>query len=68
MPANKLPASQPALSGDGKRMRRARNLVNRYSRGTGILPAESIRFDRDVDRKRYERAVAVLVNSALLKS
>lgn len=59
-------ASQPVIS--GKALRRARNLVNRYSRGTGILPVDSIRFDRDIDRKRYLRAVALLGWDALSKA
>lgn len=59
MPANKLPASQPALSGDGKRLRRARNIIRRYA-SLQNPPAKVAR--------RLERARAFMVRAVLVKS
>lgn len=55
------PASRRA-KGEGKRIRRARNIVKRWESGGWVAHTDK----SDVARKRYQRAVAILVETALL--
>ncbi len=66
----KTKASQRS-KGEGKRIRRARNIVKRWQALNGSEPPFPGTWQHEhvavlVKQKRYERAVAVLVRAALL--
>jgi hypothetical protein len=58
--AGKTKQASPTDKGEGKRIRRARNIVKRWKAGNGHFKLYYF--------KRYERAVAVLVRAVLLDS
>lgn len=71
---NKPPASSYPAKGEGRALRRARNVVKRWNRAPGgwkdylAMPGEERREFNDAERcARYERACALLVAAALRK-
>jgi len=54
--------------GEGKRIRRARNIVKRFDREYGDCLRPDCELAQAIKHKRYQRAVAILVSSALVES
>ena len=67
--AGKSKRASPGALGEGKRIRRARNIVRRWQRGSDPPLGGSPEYHEVWDairKRRYERAVAILVRAALL--